>query len=118
MINLDETALICDLAETYHILDYRSQPVKLVAALSAGLRDNSRIKMRLADLPVEPNTLMLATIADRIEAFRYGFSNSGDKPVSLVEELLNGGKKANENGIAGFASSAELESALAKIRGE
>ena len=118
MINLDETALICDLAETYHILDYRSQPVKLVAALTAGLRDNSRIKMRISELPVEPNILMLATIADRIEAFRCGFSSNGEMPVSIVEELLNGGTKANTNGVAGFTTSSELESALARIRGE
>ena len=118
MINLDETALICDLAETYHILDYRSQPLKLVAALSAGLRDNSRIKMRLAELPVEPNTLMLATIADRIEAFRYSFSDTKEMPPSLVDELMGNGKKVNTNGIAGFSTSSELESALARIRGE
>ena len=117
MINLDETALICDLAETYHILDYRSQPVKLVAALSAGLRDNSRIKMRFADLPVDPNMLMLATIADRIEAFRYSFLDTKEMPPLLVDELL-GNSKTNTNGVAGFATPIEFESALAKIRGE
>ena len=48
MIRFDEDALICDLAETYHIYDYRSLPVKLVATLSAGLRDDSRIKLKAA----------------------------------------------------------------------
>ena len=47
MIAVDENALICDFAETYNIYDYRSLPVKLAATYSAGLRENSRIKMKL-----------------------------------------------------------------------
>ncbi len=118
MINLDETALICDLAETYHILDYRSHPVKLVAALSAGLRDNSRIKMLFAEMPAAPEVLLLATIADRIEMFRYGFSKgTGEKmPVSIVEKLYSGTKK-NDNSVVGFTTSEEFEAALARIKG-
>ena len=72
--------------------------------------------MRIAKMPVEPDTLMLAIIADRIELFRYGFSNNKkDKPTLLVENIMNG-KKAK--GVAGFATPAEFEAALAKIRGE
>ena len=87
MINFDEDALICDLAETYQIYDYRSLPVKLVATLSAGLRDDSRIKLSAAGYTVSQDTLLLAIIADRVEAFRYGFSEDASKginpPVSL-----------------------------------
>ena len=43
MIAIDEDALICDLAETYQIYDYRRLPVQTVAVFSLGLRDNSRI---------------------------------------------------------------------------
>lgn len=117
MINLDESALICDLAETYHVLDYRSHPVKLVAALSAGLRENSRIMMRLAEMPVEPELMLLATIADRIEMFRYGFSDKKEAPVSIVEKFYDG-DKLKANGVAGFTTPKEFEAALAKIRGE
>lgn len=115
MINRDETALICDLAETYHILDYRSHPVTLVAALSAGLRENSRIKMRLADMPVAPEILLLATIADRIEMFRYGFTDGKKEPVSIVDKLYGNVKK---NDTTGFDTAEEFEAALAKLRGE
>ena len=79
MIEFDEDALICDLAETYQIYDYRSLPVKLVATLSAGLREDSRIKMAAAELPAKQDTLLLATIADRVEAFRYGFTEDASK---------------------------------------
>ncbi|MBO7722484.1 MAG: hypothetical protein J6S27_01735 [Thermoguttaceae bacterium] len=32
MVREDETALICDLAETYHILDWRALPLRTAAA--------------------------------------------------------------------------------------
>ncbi len=41
MISRDEDALICDLAETYQIYNYKSLPARLVATLSVGLRDDS-----------------------------------------------------------------------------
>ena len=49
MIKTDEDALICDLAETYQIYDYKSLPAYMVATFSVGLRENSRIKMKLND---------------------------------------------------------------------
>ena len=118
MMELDEDALICDLAETYQIYDYRSLPVKLVATLSAGLRGDSRIKLLAADTPVSQDTLLLATIADRIEYFRYSFADKGrDKPVSLVEALVGSNKKKTK-GVTGFRTPAEYEAARARIIGE
>ena len=116
MINLSEDALICDLAETYHIFDYRSLPVKLAATLSAGLRDDSRSKMIMADIPVPPDTFILATIADRIELFRRSFSSKNkDAPVSLVELFCNRDTKKKNKGVASFRTSAEFEAARARI---
>jgi len=117
MIKLNEDALICDLAETYHIYDYRSLPVKLVATLSAGLRDNSRIKLLAAGSPVSQEELLLAIIADRIEAFRYSFANkNASAPISLVEAILGGAKK--DKNITSFKTAEEFEAALKRIRGE
>ena len=120
MLNFDEDALICDLAETYHIYDYRSLPVQTVATLSAGLRDNSRIKMRAAEVPAPQEIILLATIADRIEAFRYGFSEDASKgrnrPLSIVEALYGEDLKS-DTGVVGFKTAEEFEAALARIRG-
>ena len=62
MLREDEAALICDLAETYHIYDYRKLPPILVSTLAVGLRDSSRIKMRLNDLPVPPDMMLMASM--------------------------------------------------------
>lgn len=116
MIVYDEPALICDLAETYQIYDYRSLPVQLVATLSAGLRDNSRIKMHLAGAPASQEALLLAAIADRVEMFRYGFSDQKNKPpVSILEEMYG---KTSANGVRGFDTADEFEAVLARLKGE
>lgn len=115
MINLSEDALICDLAETYHIYDYRSLPLKLVATLSAGLRDNSRIKLLAVGAPADLETILLSAIADNLTLLRAGFSKDRTKPFLFTDTLWADKKKKNG---AGFRSGSELEAALAKIRGE
>ena len=40
--------LICDFAQYYHVLDWRSLPVRLAATLAAGLPPDSRCMMHLA----------------------------------------------------------------------
>lgn len=116
MIELDEDALICDLAETYHIFDYRSLPVELVAALSAGLRDDARIKLKAADSPVSLDTFILAAIADNLSMLRAGMDkrNRG-KPFLFTEAIQSENKKQK---VRGFKSAEDFEAALSRIRGE
>ena len=115
MIKLDEDALICDLAETYHIYDYRSLPVKLVATLSAGLRDHSRIKLKAIGSPVDLDTIMLAAVADNLSMIRAGFSKDGRTKPYLFTEAIQGETKPK---VKGFKTAAEFEAALKRIRGE
>lgn len=121
MINLDEDALICDFAETYHIYDYRSLPVCLAATFAAGLRDSSRIKLLAAGAPARQEILLLASIADRIEAFRYGFSDDAasgiNRPVSIVSALFGESTEKKQNGKISFSTPEEFEAALARIKG-
>lgn len=120
MIELDEDALVCDLAETYQIYEYRSLPLKLVATLSVGLRDNSRIKMLASGMHVSQDTLLLAAIADRVEMFRYGFSDAakkGKRPPEMLVDALTGGTHKKSN-VTSFKTADEFETALAKLRGK
>ena len=119
MIELDEDALICDLAETYQIYDYGSLPLKTVATLAAGLRENSRIMLKASGAKASQETILLAMIADRIEAFRYSFTEDASKrrnpPVSIAELFLDAEKQGE---TASFSNAEQFEAALAKIRGE
>ena len=117
MIQLDEDALICDLAETYQILDYRSLPVQLVATLSAGLRDNARIKLRAADSVVGLDTMILAAIADNLTMLRAGMDRKNKSKPFLFSEAIQGEKKKSQK-AKGFRTAREFEAALKRIRGE
>ena len=116
MIKLDEDALICDLAETYHVYDYRSLPVKLVATLSAGLRDDARIKLMAADSSVGLDTIILAAIADNLTMLRAGMDKKNKGKPFLFSEALRGEKKKQK--VRGFRTAEEFEAALKRIRGE
>ena len=47
MLAVDRDALMCDLAETYGILDLYAHPAQLIATLATGLREDSRIYARM-----------------------------------------------------------------------
>ena len=120
MIRLDEDALICDFAETYHIFDYRSLPVKLAATLAAGLRDSSRIRMKASGMKAPPDQIFLAALIDSVEALRYGFTEDARKGKNKPESIaasLTGGEKKKESGYMTFKTAEEFEEALARIRG-
>lgn len=92
MLALDENALICDLAETYQLYDYRSLPVFTVAALSAGLRDNSRIMTIMRGGALTSNEYILAMVYDLL-AMRF---TDGKAKVHLYDELYGSIKPRQE----------------------
>lgn len=87
MIAQGEQELICDLAETYQIYNYRAMPVRLVATLSAGLRDDSRIMMKLRGEKYSRELTTLAMILDGLTILRYQLFNIKDQPKLMCELL-------------------------------
>lgn len=85
MIAQGEQELICDLAETYQIYNYRAMPVRLVATLSAGLRDNSRIMMKMRGEKYPRELTTLAMMVDRLTILHYQLFHIKEKPVLLCE---------------------------------
>lgn len=112
MIKIDEDALICDLAETYQIYDYRQLPLTLVAVFSCGLRDNSRIKMKMSGQSVPLETLLLAGISDKLSTLVWFKTNDGQKgknrPVMLTD-LLTGKQQESSKDVAVFNSGKDYE---------
>ena len=89
----DEDALVCDMAETYHIFDYRALPLFLAARLACGLRENSRSKMRLAGNRIELRDALLAAILDRVGFLAWAQTRDGQKnrnrPASILDRLMH-----------------------------
>ena len=79
--------LICDLAETYKITDYKSLPPSVVAILVAGLRDNSRLYMKEKGLKAPESTILLAAIVDRLDGIMAGLSGS-ERNRSILQSYI------------------------------
>ncbi len=116
MIKIDEDAIICDLAETYNIYDYRQLPVLSVAVFVCGLRENSRIMMKISDSKLPLDTLLLAGVADRLSIMLWQNTKDGHKgknqPISIVSQLS---KKEVERQELSFESGKDFDKAKAKI---
>lgn len=110
MVDEDEEALICDLAETYQIYDMRELSPLKVAVFSCGLREDSRIKKKLAGVELDINTLLLAVCADSLQFLAWCKTDNARKntnrPQSLLELLTKTEKKSD---IVGFATAEEFE---------
>ena len=92
MMALDRDALICDLAEEYQIYDMRSLPVQLIATLSVGLREDSRIKKRISGRKYSRQELLLARIADKLSALIWLWGGYGDaeETPSIIDAMIGG----------------------------
>lgn len=67
MMAKDRDALLCDLAETYHIYDFASVPVRTLAILAAGLREGSRIRTEMAGMHEVQAEIVLVRIHDILQ---------------------------------------------------
>jgi hypothetical protein len=109
MIADGEDELICDLAETYRILHYRTVALPLLATLAAGLREDSRICKKQSGVKTDTSTLLLGA------ALCSGFG-AGSLPTPVMDALT--GRAAPPNKVQSFASGAAFDAAWHKNNGE
>ena len=121
MIGAGEEELICDFAETYHIHDYRSLPASRAAILACGLRDDSRIMMKMRGEKLTLTETLIAGMIDEIALIVAWLSGTDKTPESILEKL-NGSEqekeKDSDRGISGFDTPDELNEKLRELRGE
>ena len=92
----------------------RALPVKTVAALTAGLRDSSRIKQKIRKEKLPLDTFLLAVLIDRITDLGTGLKIY-DKAPSVVE-LLTGTEKQSR--VTAFATPEEWKRKFEKMSGK
>ena len=117
MIKTDEDALVCDLAETYQIYDYRRLPVTRVAVFSYGLRDDSRIKMKMNEQVASYEQQVLADIRDRVALLLWSKTKDAQKgknqPALLSQKLTSSTKNVKD--FSSFESGKDFEEARRKL---
>lgn len=110
-----EDKLICDLAETYHILNYKELSPELVATLCMGLRDNSRVKMEISGSKITLEQSLLAHMADDLSFQSWAKTKDGQKnrnrPNSILKTLLEDKKDEME----AFMTPEDFDKAWEKI---
>lgn len=120
MIATDEDALVCDFAETYHVLDYRALPVKTAAALAFGLGDDSRIKRIISGASATTDTVFSAAIVDRLSLLVWAQTEDGRKgrnrPKSLLDALS--GVSEEKDDVVTYESGDDFERARQKLLGK
>lgn len=103
MVGLDEDALICDLAETYHVFDWRALPVRTAATLAMGLGPESRIMRKISGVDQPITLLLLATIADALHVLVWQNTKDGargrNKPALIAESLISEKKETESSGF-------------------
>lgn len=102
MLATNRDDLVCDLAETYGVLDMEALPVDKLAVLSFGLRDDSRIKMKISKTKVSVDRLILAGCFDFLASIHYGLFGGQTPPKSMY--ALVSGTATDSGETAGFDS--------------
>lgn len=118
MLSADKNAVICDLAETYGIYDYRALPATTLATLAVGLRDDSRIKMHLTGAKIPRSDLLLAAAVDRLSLLLWINSEDGRNGVNRPPSVLGSifGNESADN-VEAFETADAFEAEWARITG-
>lgn len=117
MISVDEDALTCDMAEYYHILNWRELSPHTVATLACGLSPDSRIKMIIGGRTATQGQLLQAMIVDRLTALLRMLGGKKGKFRSLAEGLSKGQRQKDKPALRKFSSLEEFERAYRKTVG-
>lgn len=88
--------LICDFAEYYHIYDMKAFPVRYIAILAVGLREESRTKIKMNNMKLGMQSLMLAKIADNTSFLVWAKTEDGMKNVNRPPMILEALMKADD----------------------
>lgn len=116
MIKNDEDELICDLAETYGIYDYRSLPPRTVATLTVGLREDSRVRAKRNGWIIPPDWVVRLGIFDLLKWIQWSKTKDGSRnrnlPDSWLEKSLHPVEEEKE---LSFESKEEFEAARKRM---
>lgn len=115
MIREDKNSWICDMAETYNIYDYTRVPVKTLGILSAGLRENSRIRQKLEGIKTDPETIIMAKIYDVVNTILWTKTKDAEKGRNQPKSIAKMFIVSDEPEPASYANGTEYKKARAEI---
>ena len=116
MLAVDADALICDMAEIYHVYDFRRLPLRTAAVFAQGLPEDSRIMRRLSGARIDHQTALLARILDGVMVLAWQQTEDGHRgrnpPRSIFDYLMGLGERDKPSA---FATAADFRAAWQQI---
>ena len=102
------------MAETYGIFDYKERDPSLIATLTVGLPDTSRVKRKYSGINLTTDQMLLAMLIDceNISIWQRGGAKKSRKPKSIFKMLTE--KKKPKDELMSFSSSDEFDEWLAR----
>jgi hypothetical protein len=117
MLRTDKTALICDLAETYHVYDYKGLPARTSAALAFGLGPDSRIRRKLSGARASETMLLLAMIADSLAFIAWTKTKDAQKNRNRPKSIYQALTRDPDEDIVAYDTPAEFWAARKELLG-
>ena len=110
-----EDELICDLAETYHVFDYKELSPKMAATLCFGLRDESRVKMKLARAKITLTQTLIARMVDELSFQSWAKTKDGQKGRNRPQSVLKALTSEDDDKAEVFTTADDFNKAWEKI---
>jgi len=104
--------MVCDLAQTYHILNYKELSPEMVAALVLGLGNDSRVKMKLSNRVITTQETLLAIIADSAQFLAWSKTKDakrGHYKQKSILKILQGEYDKPKEELQSFKTVEEFE---------
>lgn len=95
---------MCDFAEYYQVYDFDTLPPLTIATLAVGLREESRIKMRLSNQKYTMEQILWMGILDRLTLLVYAKTKDGQKGKHYPKLLSDQFHENTEDKVEGFSS--------------
>ena len=118
----DEDALICDMAETYGVFNLFELPPQLAATLAVGLREDSRIKVKMSGMKMDFNKYIIAALFDKVNWLCWTKTKDAQHgthvPESILDLLLQTNKPNAPDEFMVFDSPEAFEKARQDLLGE
>lgn len=119
MLREGRDSLVCDLAETYHVLPMEAYPVHLIATLATGLGEGSRIRKQMEGRKLSNEDSLLALIFDKVNWLCWANTKDAQHgenvPKSMYSILTETDK---EEKVASFTTPEEFEKRRQELLGE
>ena len=115
MLSTDRNALLCDLAETYQIYSFDHVPVRTLAILACGLRDDARIIMKLTGQKISYDRMVSVSTLDTLRMMLWMQSEDARRGINRPKSLLNELVAEKSTEVKAFDSIEEYELRRKKI---